>query len=75
MHHPEFERLCDMADVKGLSIGIRAGEKLRGIGAEQYRDLESIVVSGPKRPIAGAPGVRINGSIDAAARRLLEAIT
>jgi hypothetical protein len=75
VQRPDFERLCDLADVKGLRIGITVASKKRNLGPEQFRDLEAIVVLGEQPiPRRAYPVARIHRSIDAAARRLLEAI-
>lgn len=68
----DFRHLCDLADVKGLRVGLTAGTR-HGNGYEAWRELDAITLSYPNSN-EGQIRERIHLDVDSAARRLLEVI-
>lgn len=70
---PDFEHLCNLAEVRGMTIGIRTDKRLQQVGEFVRRELDSIIILRGKRALGG---VRIHrGHVEAAARRAMEVIT
>jgi hypothetical protein len=71
-HSPAFNRLCDLADVRGMQVRLPAGELMHGRrDGEEHRHLTHVVLWRDGKPVDATP--IFDDDLEAAALVLLAA--